>query len=48
MKKEFKNKDAGKGSRRRKEDFRKVQENWDLIDWGQKKEIESSSKHETE
>ena len=25
---------AGKGSNRRKEDFRRVQDNWDEIDWG--------------
>jgi len=32
MKKEFKgNNQSGKGSKRRKEDFRKVQNNWDDI-----------------
>jgi hypothetical protein len=32
MKKEFKgNNQAGKGSKRRKEDFRKLQERWDEI-----------------
>jgi hypothetical protein len=32
MKKEFKgNNPAGKGSKRRKEDFRKIQERWDEI-----------------
>lgn len=32
MKKEFKgNNQAGKGSKRRKEDFRKVQEHWDEV-----------------
>lgn len=32
MKKEFKgNNEAGKGSKRRKEDFQKVQEHWDEV-----------------
>ena len=32
MKKEFKgNRNAGKGSKRRIEDFRKVQDNWDEV-----------------
>lgn len=32
MKKEFPgNKQAGKGSKRRKEDFKKVQQNWDKV-----------------
>jgi len=31
MKKEFKGNKPGKGSERRKEDFRKVQDNWDDI-----------------
>jgi hypothetical protein len=32
MKKEFKgNNQAGKGSKRRKEDFRKIQEHWDEV-----------------
>lgn len=34
MKKEFKGNNPGKGSARRKENFKKVQKNWDLIDWG--------------
>ena len=37
-KKEFKGniKTYGKGSKRRPEDFRKVRENWDEIDWHKK------------
>lgn len=36
MKKEFKgpNRNSGKGSNRRPEDFRKVQKHWDEINWG--------------
>ena len=35
MKKEFKgNNQNGKGSKRRQENFRLVQENWDVIRWG--------------
>ena len=34
MKKEFKgNNNAGKGSKRRPEDFKTIQKNWDKINW---------------
>jgi hypothetical protein len=37
MKKEFKgNNSAGKGSKRRPEDFKTIQKNWDGINWNPK------------
>jgi hypothetical protein len=32
---------AGKGSNRRKENFKEVQKGYDLIDWGEKKKNKS-------
>lgn len=33
----------GKGSKRRQEDFKKVQSNWDFIDWKSKSKAKSQS-----
>lgn len=45
MKKEFKgNNQAGKGSKRRPENFKQLQDNWELINWNRKdKKIKSNS-----
>lgn len=33
----------GKGSKRREEDFKAVQDNWDFIDWNNKKNKKKES-----